>query len=121
MDDILRRYAGLSIVYIWSETSSPMSQWQRHQFLSDFERCGIHVRVFDPSRFDRPEAAGDALGIALRQSAGDVDLVMTCLGSGAVTAEMIFAAKRLSIPTLLICFDNLARDGNPHAKAAVRA
>ncbi|WP_158838701.1 glycosyltransferase family protein [Polaribacter sp. L3A8] len=95
----------MKIIYFFEETSSYMHQWQRVHIFDELERNGHQIEVFNPITYSSTEEANEKLCDYLKTKS--FDLFMTCVSSEIIFEETIQEVKKIGLPTLLICFDNL--------------
>ena len=82
-----------------------MDKWQRYHIFDDLERHGCEINVFNPLHYTSIECANEKLLVHLRDQ--NYDLFMTPHGSSDLYIDSLLWIKKIGIPTLLICFDNL--------------
>ena len=95
----------MKIIYFFEETSSYMHQWQRVHIFEELEKNGHQIEVFNPLTYSSTEEANEKLCDYLKTKC--FDLFMTCVSSEIIFGETIQEVKKIGLPTLLICFDNL--------------
>jgi len=96
-----------NILYYFGETDSFMQKWQRYHIFSELEIYGYKIEVFNPLHYSTVDKANEKLISHLRSDGAKYDLFMTCEDSKALFRTSIDEAKKIGLPTLLICFDNL--------------
>jgi len=84
-----------------------MLQWQRTHIFDELERNGHTIEVFNPLLFKTIEEANEQLPKTLRQKAASIDLFMNAAPEKFLYKETVNEVKKIGIPSLLICFDNL--------------
>lgn len=97
----------MKILYFFKENDTYMTQWQRVHIFDELKYHNVEVIVFNPSRYETLHQANEVLIETLRLNESGYDLFMNCCGSDLLWAETMRSLKELSIPKLLICFDNL--------------
>ena len=97
----------LTILYYFAETDRFMQQWQRFHIFSELENHGHEIVVFNPLMYSSVNEANDKLISFIRAEANKFDLFMTSESSKALFITAVAEAKKIGLPTLLICFDNL--------------
>ena len=95
----------MKIIYFFEETNSYMHQWQRLHIFDELERNGHQIEVFNPIMYSSAEEANEKLCDYLKTKT--FDLFMTCVNSEIIFKETIQEVKKIGLPSLLICFDNL--------------
>ncbi|MFK2277149.1 hypothetical protein ACIXO6_13845 [Bacteroides fragilis] len=84
-----------------------MTQWQRVHIFDELKHHNVNITVLNPSKYETVCQANEDLINLLRYNKDHYDLFMNCCGSDLLLPETMEALKDLSIPKLLICFDNL--------------
>lgn len=97
----------MKILYYFSEDTSYMSQWQRIHIFDELSHYDYDIEVYNPSDYKSIEEANDNLITHIKTSKNKYDLFMTCVGSELLYKESVLEVKKIGIPTLLVCFDNL--------------
>lgn len=95
----------MRILYYHQEHQTPMYLWQRVHFIDELARHGIEIDLINPLRYDTLELANQAVLETLRTT--PYDLFMTPHNEELLYIDTIQSIKKVGIPTLLICFDNL--------------
>jgi len=95
----------MKILYYCKDYDIPMYQWQYTQIIDEMLHYNCEIEIFSPLKFCNPAEANEKLIKFIYKS--DYDLFMTAHGSDDIYPETIKSIKKLDIPTLLICFDNL--------------
>lgn len=95
----------MKILYYVEEKDNLMFRWQESHFIDELSRYGIIIEMFNCLKFSNPKEANTHL--LKRVDDGEVDLFMTPLNEKQLSINTIEKIKSKSIPTLLICFDNL--------------
>lgn len=83
-----------------------MFQWQRLHFIDELSKHGVEFETFNPLIYDTPDEA-NALFIS-RIKKGGIDLLLSgvCY-EGIIYPDVLYNAKKIGVPTLLIRWDNL--------------
>ncbi|MBP1638599.1 MAG: hypothetical protein H6Q17_182 [Bacteroidetes bacterium] len=97
----------MNIFYFFPETSSYMLQWQRVHIFDELERAGHTIRVFNPLSYRTIEEANEQLPVVLQKERDSIDLFMNAAPRKFLYKETMQQVKKMGIPSLLICFDNL--------------
>jgi spore maturation protein CgeB len=97
----------MNILYYFAETNAYMQQWQRFHLLDELQRAGHTVTVYNPLSFASIDEANERLSETIRMARQPFDLFMNCTPSRLLYKESMQQLKKLGIPSLLICFDNL--------------
>ena len=97
----------MNILYYFAETQAYMQQWQRFHLLDELHRCGHTVTVYNPLSYASIDAANESLIQTVCRGIEPFDLFMNCTPSRLLYKETMLQIRRLGIPSLLICFDNL--------------
>jgi len=97
----------MKILYYFTFDNTPMTNWQKVQIFDELGSNGIDIEVFDASVYNSLADAGEAL-IKRLKTDSSIDIFMTPYCSekrwDRGTLQML---KHISIPKLLIRFDNL--------------
>lgn len=97
----------MNILYFWAERNTNMDKWQRIHIFDELKKNGHNIEVFNPLRYESSSIANEKFIELFKVKKKLPDLFMTCSGSEKIYDETIKTVKIQSIPTLLICFDNL--------------
>lgn len=84
--------------------NGPMYEWQKVHIFNELKEHSIDIKLINPLEYDSKESLNKA--IMLEVKTGDYQLFMTCHGDDVVESGIVKKIRK-SIPTLLICFDNL--------------
>lgn len=97
----------MNILYFWAEENNNMSQWQRIHIFDELEKEGHTIEVFNPLNFNSNDHANLSIKKDFQKRKSMPDLFMSCMSSDYLFRDTIELIKKMGIPTLLICFDNL--------------
>jgi len=97
----------MKILYYFAEDSSYMSQWQRIHIFDELSHYNYNIDVFNPLDYESYDESNEKLIKSINKCNVKYDIFMTCVGSDSIYSETIDKIKKLGLPTLLICFDNL--------------
>lgn len=95
----------MRILYYYGQTEKLMSKWQQHHFFNELAMNGIIVDLFNPLDYPTIKASNEALIDYLKNN--DIDLFMTPYNEDMLYISSLKMINKLSIPSLLICYDNL--------------
>lgn len=95
----------MRILYYYGQTEKLMSKWQQHHFFSELAMHGITIELFNPLNYPSIKSSNEALIKYLKNN--KIDLFMTPYNEDKLYLSSIKAIRDLSIPSLLICYDNL--------------
>jgi hypothetical protein len=84
-----------------------MYQWQRIHIFDELERHGVFFEVINPFDFPSIDSANEFLLSKVKTDGHYYDIFLSCESSERLFLNTIIEIKKCSIPTLLICFDNL--------------
>jgi spore maturation protein CgeB len=101
----ISKFFNMKILYFFEEKNTLMDKWQRHHIFDELKKHDIVVEVFNPLDFEDLVVANQKLLKKLKES--DFDLFMTPHNEDKLFIPTLKSIKALSVPTLLICFDNL--------------
>jgi len=96
----------MKILYFFPYDGSFMTEWQRVQIFNEMSHYNVHFEIFNPLSYESYQQANEKLIKRLKEDKS-IDLFMNCASSDMLHAETMKDIRLLSIPTLLICFDNL--------------
>lgn len=99
----------MKILYYFKDQDTPMYQWQRFHIFEDLSKHGCEITVLNPLKYSTVDNANSALIKHL--ASVHYDLFMTPHNENDLYIETLQNIRKKSIPTLLICFDNLT---TPH-------
>ena len=98
----------MKILYYFYELDTPMYLWQREHFMNELSHYGIEFITFNPAKYDTPEIANEEFIRFAKTCRDDIDLFLSCDETKILFPETVREIKRtLSVPTVLICWDNL--------------
>ena len=84
-----------------------MYWWQRTQFFNELAQTGFaDIISYNPLDFESIEEANEKL-IPTILKEGNIDVFLTCVDSKWIFESTIKNVKKIGIPTILICWDNL--------------
>jgi spore maturation protein CgeB len=97
----------MKILYYFYELEGPMYAWQYLHFIEELKEHNIYIETYNPASFINFDQANEAL-IPYMKKNGPYDLFLSCVDSAKLYRQIVLDIKReLSIPTILICWDNL--------------
>lgn len=105
----------MNILYYFKYQETPMFQWQKFHIFNELATHNINVELFNPLDFNSTQEANECVITRLKN--GGVDLFMTTCNESDLYIDVLEEIKRVGVPTLLICFDNLTVPFN-HKKIA---
>lgn len=94
------------ILYLSFDGDGPMFEWPEHHFVDELSRYNINVHQVAFSR--QQEIAGFATFIKNFITEKKIELILCGLDDSVVKEEFADYIKRVSIPTVLMCQDNLS-------------
>lgn len=96
----------MKIIYYYSGYSSNMSGWQKVNFIDELSNNGHEIILVSMNDYVDAQIKNDKIraDITLYQP----DLFMTSCDDSTLTSDFLSVIKQASIPSLLICFDNLS-------------
>jgi len=97
----------MNILYFFAEDDSYMSQWQRIHIFDELSHYGYSIEVFNPLNFRNITEANEKLSSYINCSTKKFDLFMTCVDSDTIFKSTVEDIRKMGLPTMLICFDNL--------------
>lgn len=97
----------IKVLYFFREDETYMTQWQRVHILDELKHHDVDIVILNPLNYKTLHQANEALIEMLKLNKGSYDLFMNCCGSDLLWPETMQLLKEVSIPKLLICFDNL--------------
>ena len=97
--------SGMKILYFFKDYPTPMYQWQHKHIIDELRHHECYVEIFNPLNYESTLSANEELISYLKKN--KYDMFMTPHGHIDIFPETILDIKKLGIPTLLICFDNL--------------
>lgn len=95
----------VNILYYYADDGSNMYAWQHLHIIDELAHHNVSVEIFNPLKYESYEQANEHLLIHLRKNR--YDLFMNSCKSERLFVETLVEIKKLSIPTLLFCPDNL--------------
>lgn len=95
----------MNILYYHKDYDTPMYQWQHIHIIDELKHHDCNIHVFNPLRYNCNDEANKALLNHVKKTSPD--LFMTPHTSKDIYIQTVESIKRMGIPTMLICFDNL--------------
>lgn len=95
----------IKILYYFPDYGDHMSEWQYIHFIDELKYHNVSFEILNPLYYETYEQANEAIVKRLRDCKFDV--FMTCCGTKKLFASTLKEIKKLSIPSLLFCVDNL--------------
>lgn len=95
----------MEIVYFYKDYQVPMYQWQHIHIFDELNDHGCSIHIINPLEYGTKEEANEALIQYIKNKS--VDLFMTPHNEEDLYIDTLEEIKKIGIPTLLICFDNL--------------
>lgn len=95
----------MKILYYFKDYNNPMYLWQKKHIIAELGINDIQIEIFNPLIYENPDQANDKLLSHIKKN--KYDLFMTSLTDKEIYIETLNQIKRIGIPCLLICFDNL--------------
>lgn len=96
----------MNIFYYFRELNTPMYKWQRIHIFDELERFGHRIITFNPLDYASINEANEVVVKNIKLVSG-VDFFLTCVDSRYIYPSTIVSIKKMGIPTVLICWDNL--------------
>lgn len=96
----------MNIFYFFKELQTPMYQWQRIHFFDELERHGHNIITFNPLDYPSLDEANEKL-ISVIKEMDSIDMFMNCDDSSVLYPSTMKEIKKMGIPSLLICWDNI--------------
>lgn len=97
----------MRILYYFYELNTPMYQWQRNNLIDELKSLGWEVDTINPATYFNFEECNKDV-VKILSNKGDYDLFISCDEDSILFPSTIQEIKkRFSIPTVLICWDNL--------------
>lgn len=98
----------MKILYYFYELDTHMYLWQRNHFIDELKRHDIEFITFNPAKYESMERANEEFIDFAKSLKGQIDLFLSCDETKILFPETVKAIKSiLSVPTVLICWDNL--------------
>lgn len=95
----------MDIIYFYRKEESSMYLWQMHHIVDELAHHNINIHIFNIFDFKTLEEANE--NIVKQVAARKYDLFMTDQNKNTLFLETVIKLRELSIPRLLIHFDNL--------------
>lgn len=97
----------MRVLYYFYELNTPMYHWQRVNLIAELEGKGWEIDTINPASYPCFEAANEDI-IRILSNSKPYELFMSCDETSILFPNTIQEIKRrFSLPTLLICWDNL--------------
>ncbi len=97
----------MNILYFFKDYDNFMSKWQYIHIFDELEHYGHRVTVYNPLSYKNPEEANEKLIPFILNSKSKFDLFLNCESDGFLFSTTVEEVKKIGLPTVLICFDNL--------------
>lgn len=95
----------IKIIYYYADDGSNMYAWQHFHIIEELAHHNVSVEIFNPLDYETYEEANERLLLHLR--ANRYSLFMNSCKSERLFVETLKEIKKMSLPTLLFCPDNL--------------
>jgi len=95
----------MQILYFFEDKNTLMDKWQQFHIFDELEKHDCHIIVFNPLEYSSIDKANEKLIKYIQRNR--FDLFMTPYGHDHFFVDTLNYLKKVGIPTLLICFDNL--------------
>lgn len=99
-----------AILYFSILDESFMTKWQKVHFVPELEYLGYKIDFFNPLDYESPELALNEFKYLIFENS--YDIFMNCHNHEVFNENYIRVIKNITIPKILICFDNLQ---NPYS------
>ncbi len=96
----------MKILWYIKNYNTPMTKWHNYQEYDELKRHGITIDFFDGLRFEDTDQSNEALAEYIRENR-DYDLFVCAYAETEVYIVTLDEIRRLGVPMLLICYDNL--------------
>lgn len=100
----------MNILYFFKNYDNMMYKWQYYHIVSEMKMHGCCIHIFSPLNYDSKEEANLRLLDEIRNK--QYQLFMTCLTGYDLWPDTLKEIKKIGIPTLLFCPDNLVAPYN---------
>ena len=97
----------MKILYYFQKYETAMFLWQISHIIDELAHHNIEVEIFDPLNYATYDEANEKLLFHLKSCKTKYDLFMTDQNKNTLYPDTVIEIRRLSIPRLLIHFDNL--------------
>jgi glycosyltransferase involved in cell wall biosynthesis len=97
----------MRLLYYFFELDTPMYQWQRHHIIDELEKNGHSIIIYNPAKYGNYEQANENLIKYIRNTSKKFDLFLTSDDSSILFRETLLEIKKIGLPMLLICWDNI--------------
>ncbi|MDR2406520.1 MAG: glycosyltransferase [Bacteroidales bacterium] len=97
----------MNIIFILKDTGSLLCFWNKIHYLDELKRAGHSIFIFNPNQYSCIDEANEQLIALIKDNKNKYDLLVSLHEDGILYKETLVELKSTSIPTLLICFDNL--------------
>ena len=96
----------MKILYYFAYDGSFMTEWQRIQIFDELSRHNVVFDIFNPNTYSSLEECNEKL-VERLQSDHTINVFLNCLGDEYFLSGTMEQISKISIPKVLICFDNL--------------
>lgn len=96
----------MKILYYFYYDKTFMTEWQRVQIFDELSHSEVEFEVFNPAEFDCLQQCNETLVRKLKEDKS-IDLFLTCLPDEFFINGVMEQIKCISVPKILIQFDNL--------------
>lgn len=95
----------MNILIYYADYGTPMYEWIRVHIISELETHGCFVKTLNPVFCESIDKANDLLTMEINTA--NYDLFITPHNENLLYKETLEAIKKRSVPTVLMCCDNL--------------
>lgn len=95
----------MRILYYFRDYGTVMFSWQTFHIVNEMKHYNCEIEIFNPLKYDSIEQANEMLLNQVRNQS--YDIFLTCHNEELLYIDTLQSIKKLGIPTLLFCPDNL--------------
>ncbi len=95
----------MNILYFYKDYDTPMCKWQHVHIIDELKHHRCFISIFNPLQYESSDKANEELIAEIKNN--PPDLFISPHTSKELYIDTVLEIKKYSIPTMLICFDNL--------------
>lgn len=95
----------MKILYNRYKGSGNMTQWQSVNYIDEWQRAGYEIEYLEVDSSNVEESI-DLISSALLRC--EFDVFISACDDLVITSDISYAMRKIGVPSLLICFDNLS-------------
>lgn len=101
----MKNFIGKKILFFFPSNNKE-NEWQYHHFINELQYIGIDFELFNPIIYG--EYFESELLNIIKLKRKEYSIFMTASYDGAISINTLLEIKKIGLPSVLICYDNLS-------------